>query len=85
LSQLNATDPGFYKNTNFIKLEVYNLTMARVIIFETIPVQSETKNKLDDKYYDLKKKKKIKSYDDLINYLLKKFDINDFKDKIKDG
>ena len=59
--------------------------MARVIIFETIPVQSETKNKLDDKYYDLKKKKKIKSYDDLINYLLKKFDINDFKDKIKDG
>lgn len=53
--------------------------MARVEIFETIPVKVETKEKLDDKYYDLKKKKKIKSYDDLINYLLKKFDLNDFK------
>jgi predicted CopG family antitoxin len=41
--------------------------------YNTINITDETLNKLNDLYYPLRRKKKIKSYDDLISKLIKYF------------
>jgi len=41
--------------------------------YNTINLSDETLNKLNDLYYPLKRKKKIKSYDELISKLIKYF------------
>jgi len=41
--------------------------------FYTLQIKKETKEELFDMYYRLKRKKKIKNYDDLIQRLIRRY------------
>ena len=51
--------------------------------YSTINITDETRKKLDELYYPLRRKKKIKSYDELILKLIKYFIKKNERDKNK--